>query len=57
MKKVDLKQDKQKEGRVFIHCPFCEEKISGTSRNHLITNLKMHLMTKHPNEEKVEINE
>jgi hypothetical protein len=57
MKKIKLKKNLNDNGKtiVFINCPFCFEKISGISKNHLISNLKIHGLIKHKGEKETEI--
>jgi hypothetical protein len=56
MKKVTLRKRDMKKTQYFIECPFCNNEISGTSKEHLLSNLEMHLFSKHKEEKrKVEV--
>ena len=32
----------------YVNCPICKNEITGTSKKQAITNLRIHIQTKHP---------
>ena len=55
MKTVKLQREDIKKENFFVKCPFCKEKINGTTLKHLNSNLEIHLNLKHKNEEQNEM--
>lgn len=51
--KIDVKKIEKEE--CTVNCPFCDNKIKGTSKKHVISNLEMHLNMRHREEKSTEI--
>jgi len=52
MEKVKMEKEKETTRKnCSVVCPFCCQIIRGTSPNHLKKNLKMHIFSKHSDEE------
>ena len=51
MKKVKIETEEEKIDKNFITCPFCDQRINGTTKVHVISNFQIHVAIKHKGEE------